>query len=76
MSEVPLVDHLQVPLAVAASRTDRWGNKGTSRIRKIPPVGPYSRPMTMVILWGKVFLISEVPLYTPNPLPSTQTPRS
>ena len=35
--------------------------RGTSLIRKCPPLGP------MVVLRGRLFLLSEVPLKEPNP---------
>ena len=54
---------------------------GISRLQEnAPPGGPYSSPMPrdLVILWGWVFLMSEVPLYIlePRPLnPKLHTPK-
>ena len=41
--------------------------RGTSPIRKRPPLGPYSRAMPRGLWWslgGGRFLMSEVPLYS------------
>ena len=41
---------------------------GTSLIRNIAPLGPYSKAMSRALWWpsrgGGLFLMSEVPLYT------------
>ena len=44
--------------------------RGTSLIRNTPPVGPYGSPVPtvygpMVILGGRLFLLSEIPLSGP-----------
>ena len=55
---------------------------GTSLIRKCPPLGPYRRPMPMVLggsKGGGRFLMSEVPLYLPTdtlPPPPSSLPNA
>ena len=42
----------------------------TSLIRNSTPIGPYSRTMSRVLWWfkgGRLFLMSEVPLYGAPP---------
>jgi len=41
---------------------------GTSLIRNTPHLGPYSRTIPRILWWSKgarLFLMSEVPLYSP-----------
>ena len=66
MSEVPLqAPHLKTPL----QRPTSARYKGTSLIRKHPPLGPYSKDMPRPLWRSKGerrFVISEVPLYLQN----------
>ena len=46
--------------------------RGTTLMRNIPPVGPYSSTMPRALWWSKgggVFRMSEVPLQPPCGLP-------
>ena len=52
--------------------------KGTSLKRTPPPLGPCSRNMPRVLWWsygGKLFLMSEVPLYPFHVAAPVQSPR-
>jgi len=82
---VPMSLCLSVPISLSLSRgcpAARHGRvrainqyRGSSLIRKLHPLGPYSRPMPRALSWslgGGHFLMREAPLYrSPNIFPRT-----
>jgi len=69
--------HMNSPQSPLSGNTHPAGYRGTSLIRNIAPLGPFSRNMPRAIWWsqgGGLFLMREVPLYRGSP--SCRKPKS